>query len=161
VIKQAVESLGTRRPVYEIQPMQTYVDRSIGDARFTMLVLVGFALAALLLARSVCTGRSRISRHNAPRSLASAWRWGATAARILRSVASEGLLLTAIGGALGLVGALGASAVLRDLLYGVAPDDTTTLMSVTVLVAVVALIAASRPAWTAAKTDPCAALRAE
>jgi putative ABC transport system permease protein len=76
-------------------------------------------------------------------------------------VASEGLVLTAIGGGLGLIGALAASAVLRDLLYGVAPNDTTTLVSVTALVGLVAIVAASRPAWTAAKTDPCAALRAE
>ena len=40
----------------------------------------------------------------------------------------RGCLLTAIGGALGLVGALAASACpLRDLLYGVAPNDTDHL----------------------------------
>jgi hypothetical protein len=57
-IKQTIESLGTRRPVYDIRPMQFYVDRSIGDTRFTMLVLVGFAVAALLLAAVVCMERS-------------------------------------------------------------------------------------------------------
>ena len=160
-IKQAVESLGTRRPVYEIQPMQTYVDRSIGDARFTMLVLVGFAIAALLLAAVGLYGTLAYLTSQRTQEFGVRMALGASAARILRSVASEGLLLTAIGGALGLIGALAASAVLRDLLYGVAPNDTTTLMSVTALVAVVAVVAASRPAWNAANTDPCTALRAE
>lgn len=86
---------------------------------------------------------------------------GASAARILRSVASEGLVLTAIGGGLGMIGALAASAVLRDLLYGVAPNDMATLLGVTALVGLVAMVAASRPAWRAANTDPASALRAE
>ena len=43
----------------------------------------------------------------------------------------------------------------------VAPNDVATLVSVVTVVAHVALIAASHPAWVAAKTDPCSALRAE
>jgi putative ABC transport system permease protein len=66
-----------------------------------------------------------------------------------------------VGSVLGLIGALAVSAVLRDLLYGVAPNDVATLVSVVTVVALVALIAASHPAWVAAKTDPCSALRAE
>jgi hypothetical protein len=160
-IKQAVESLGTRRPVYDIRPLQFYVDRSIGDTRFTMLVLVGFAVAALLLAAVGLYGTLAYLTSLRTQEFGVRMALGASAARILRSVASEGLLLTAVGGALGLIGALAVSAVLRDLLYGVAPNDGTTLVAVTAVVAFVALIAASHPAWVAAKTDPCSALRAE
>lgn len=68
----------------------------------------------------------------------------------------EGVLLSAIGAAIGLLGAMMTSVVLRDLPHGVAPDDSATL--VTVLVAMVAVVAALRPAWTAAKpirVRPC------
>ena len=160
-IKQAVESLGTRRPVYDIRPMQFYVDRSIGDARFTMLVLVGFGGAALLLAAVGLYGTLSYLTAQRTQEFGVRMALGATAGRILRAVATEGVRLSAIGGAIGMAGAMTTSAVLRDLLYGVAPDDTTTLLSVTTLVAVVAIIAAIRPAWVAAKTDPCSALRAE
>jgi FtsX-like permease family len=128
-IKQAVESLGTRRPVYDIRPLQFYVDRSIGDTRFTMLVLVGFAVAALLLAAVGLYGTLAYLTSLRTQEFGVRMALGASAARILRSVATEGLLLTAVGGALGLIGALAMSAVLRDLLYGVAPNDGTTLGS--------------------------------
>ncbi len=144
-IKRAVESLGTRRPVYDIRPMQSYVDRSIGDTRFTMLVLVGFAGAALLLAAVGLYGTLAYLTSQRTQEFGVRMALGASSARILRSVASEGLLLTTVGSVLGLIGALAVSAVLRDLLYGVAPNDVATLVSVITVVALVALIAASHP----------------
>ncbi len=49
-IKTAVEALGPGRPVFNIRPMSEIVEASIDNTRFTMLVLSGFAFAALLLA---------------------------------------------------------------------------------------------------------------
>ena len=49
-IRRVVEALGTNRPVVDIRPMQDYVDMSVGDTRFMMLMLTAFAAASLLLA---------------------------------------------------------------------------------------------------------------
>ena len=49
-IKRTVEALGTQRPVHDLLPMRAYVDRAMGDTRFTMLIVVAFAAAALVLA---------------------------------------------------------------------------------------------------------------
>ena len=76
-------------------------------------------------------------------------------------VAREGLWLTSLGLITGVVVGLVAARALRGLLYGVPPIDPPTLISVTALFAVVALIACLRPAWTAGRVDPVKTLRTE
>jgi putative ABC transport system permease protein len=86
---------------------------------------------------------------------------GASAGSILRLVMREGCLLTALGAAIGLGGAIAVSGALRGLLYGVTPLDGPTIASVVTLVAAVALVAVGWPAWRATRVDPTTALRAE
>lgn len=126
-----------------------------------MLVLTAFALCALLLAAVGIYGTLAYLAAQRTQEFGVRLALGATAGRVLRMVAGEGLWLTAIGAAAGLGGAVFTTSLLRDLLYGVAPLDRATLMAVVALVAAVSLVAASRPALRAARTDPAAALRAE
>ena len=86
---------------------------------------------------------------------------GASAASILRLVMREGGLLTGVGAALGLAGAVAVTRALRGLLYGVTPLDGLTIASVVALVAGVTLVAVGGPAWRAACVNPVTALRAE
>jgi putative ABC transport system permease protein len=66
-----------------------------------------------------------------------------------------------IGLALGLAGAAIVAGVLKSLLYEVQPIDPTTMVVVTAVLGVVALMAAIVPARRAARVDPVVALRAE
>jgi ABC-type antimicrobial peptide transport system permease subunit len=86
---------------------------------------------------------------------------GASAASILRLVIGEGLLLTALGTALGLAGAVAVTRTLRGLLYGVTPLDGFTIASAVAILGGVALVAIASPAWRASRVDPTTALRAE
>ena len=86
---------------------------------------------------------------------------GATAGSVMAMVAKEGAMLSGIGAAVGMAVALAVSGSLRGLLYGVAPIDATTVIAVASLMAMVAIAAASVPAWRAARVDPTTALRAE
>jgi ABC-type antimicrobial peptide transport system permease subunit len=70
-------------------------------------------------------------------------------------------VLTALGAALGLSGAIAVARALQGLLYGVTPLDGLTIAGVITLVAVVALMAVGWPAWRASRIDPTTALRAE
>ena len=160
-IRRVVEALGTSRPVVDIRPMQDYVDMSVGDTRFMMLMLTAFAAASLLLAGIGMYGTLAYLISQRTQEFGIRMALGATAASVMGLVAREGAWLSAIGAAIGMSVALAVSGSLRGLLYGVAPMDSTTVLAVASLIAVVAIVAASVPAWRAARVDPTAALRAE
>lgn len=160
-IRRAVEALGTGRPVVDIRPMQDYVDMSIGDTRFMMLMLTAFAAASLLLAGIGMYGTLAYLISQRTQEFGVRMALGATAGSVMAMVAREGALLSGIGAAVGIAVALAVSGSLRGLLYGVTPTDSTTVIAVTSLIAVVAIAAASVPAWRAARVDPTTALRAE
>ena len=65
------------------------------------------------------------------------------------------------GVALGLVVSVGLTRFVRSMLYEIAPNDPLTFVSVAVVLAAVALLAAIVPARRASRVDPIIALRAE
>jgi putative ABC transport system permease protein len=160
-IKEAVEALGPGRPVFDIRLMDDIVAVSIDNTRFTMLVLSGFAVASLLLAGVGLYGTLAYLTSQRTQEFGVRLALGASAASILRLVLREGCLLTGLGAALGLAGAIAITRALRGLLYGVTPLDGLTMASVVALVAAVSLVAVGWPAWRAARIDPATALRAE
>jgi putative ABC transport system permease protein len=160
-IKQAVEALGPGRPVFDIRPMDDIVEASIDTTRFTMLVLSAFAVASLVLAGIGLYGTLAYLTSQRTQEFGVRLALGASAASILRLVMREGCLLTALGVALGLAGAILVTGTLRGLLYGVTPLDGLTIATVVALVAAVALVAVGGPAWRAGRVDPAAALRTE
>jgi ABC-type antimicrobial peptide transport system permease subunit len=147
--------------VYDILPLTRYVDASMGDTRFLMLVLAGFALASILLAAIGLYGTLAYLTSQRTQEFGIRMALGASAWRVLRSVAGEGLVLAVIGAAIGFAGAMAATEALRGLLYNVTPLDGVTLMATAAAVALTALVAASHPAWRAAQVNPTTALRAE
>jgi putative ABC transport system permease protein len=86
---------------------------------------------------------------------------GAEQSRVLRMVLGEVAILIAIGLALGFGAALGATRLIATFLYGLQPNDPSTLGLAVVVLAGVALLAGYWPARTASKVDPMAALRDE
>jgi predicted lysophospholipase L1 biosynthesis ABC-type transport system permease subunit len=160
-IKRTVEALGPGRPVFDIRLMNDVVEASIDNTRFTMLVLSGFAVASLVLAGVGLYGTLAYLTSQRTQEFGVRLALGASAASILRLVIREACLLTGLGAAFGLAGAIAVTRALRGLLYGVTPLDGLTITSVVALVAAVALVAVSWPAWRAARLDPTTALRAE
>src|SRR5438128_10605528 len=126
-----------------------------------MLVLAGFAVAALLLAGVGLYGTLAYLISQRTQEIGVRLALGASVASVVRLVAREGGVLTGLGGAIGLASAAAVTRALRGLLYGVTPLDGVTIASVIVLVAVVAIVAVSRPAWCAARVDPVIALRGD
>jgi ABC-type antimicrobial peptide transport system permease subunit len=160
-IKQTVESLGPGRPVFDIRPMSDIIEASIDDTRFTMLVLSAFASAALLLAGVGLYGTLAYLISQRTQEFGVRIALGASPADVIRLVVREGGVLTALGGTIGLAGAALVARALRGLLYGVTPLDGVTIVRVVGLVAAVALLAVSKPAWRAARVNPVTALRGD
>jgi ABC-type antimicrobial peptide transport system permease subunit len=67
----------------------------------------------------------------------------------------------AVGVVAGIAISLAATRVLRQLLFGLGPRDTVTMIAAVVVLSVVALIAGYLPARRATKVDPMVALRNE
>jgi putative ABC transport system permease protein len=80
---------------------------------------------------------------------------------VSRLVLRDGAMLAAIGGILGLGGAVVLALAMRSLLFGVQPLDPVGFVAAGVLLVGVALVASYLPARQASLTDPARALRAE
>ena len=160
-IRAAVTAAHTGRAAFDVRPMTGLVADSIGDTRFTMLVLVAFAAASVLLAAVGLYGTLAYLVAGRTREFGIRLALGSTAASILQMVVREGALLAAAGAALGFAGASALTGAIRQLLYNVQPFDSAALVGVIAVVALVSLLAAAIPAWRAARVDPLVSLRHE
>jgi predicted permease len=86
---------------------------------------------------------------------------GALPRQILWMICRQGLLITAVGLAAGLLAAMGIAQLIRDFLVGVTPTDPLTYAGVSVLLAVTVFVACYIPARRATRVDPMVALRYE
>ena len=86
---------------------------------------------------------------------------GATQREVLGLVVRQGMTLTLLGLGLGIACALGATRLMRALLYQTEPFDLVTFASVPGILGIVALLACYLPARRAAMVEPVTALRAE
>jgi len=86
---------------------------------------------------------------------------GASSSDVLRLVIGRGMLLAAVGAAVGIAVSLGATRLMSGFLYGVSPVDPVTLVGVPLVLGLVALLACYLPARRATKVDPIVVLRAQ
>ena len=157
----AVREVNPAIAVSDIQTMDAVLSRSVSRPRAMTWLLGVFSALALVLAAIGVYGVMAFSVAERRRELAIRIALGARPGQIVRPVLGQGLAMIAAGAGLGLVGALLMSRALRSLLYAVSPTDPTVLVSVTVVLAAVGLVACWVPALRATRVDPMIPLRAE
>ncbi|HEY9479005.1 MAG TPA: FtsX-like permease family protein, partial [Gemmatimonadaceae bacterium] len=165
VLKRAVLGVEPAIPIAGggagFQIMDQESARGLGEQRFNTSLLTVFALAALLLAAIGIYGLMAYAVTQRTREMGIRMALGARPRDVLALVVRQGMVLAGLGIALGIGGAFAATRLLASLLYGVAPTDLPTFMSVAVLLGAVAFLACWLPARRAARVDPTVALRAE
>jgi len=129
--------------------------------RFSASLVGGFAAAALLLGVVGLYGVIAYSVSQRTREIGIRMALGAQRSSVYALVMRQAGWLTVAGIAIGLVGSVGASLLIRKLLFGVQAWDVATLASVALLLAVASLAASFAPARRAASVNPTDALRAE
>ncbi|MGA8029141.1 MAG: FtsX-like permease family protein [Bryobacteraceae bacterium] len=160
-IQAAVSAVHAERAAFDIRPMSEYVSESIGDTRFILFVLSIFAGASVLLSAVGLYGTLAYLTARRAQEFGIRLALGSSLRGIVVIVLRESATLAAAGVVFGLAGLAAVTGAIRGLLYGVGALDGVTLLGVAGLVGIVALIAASVPAWRAARIDPQLSLRSE
>jgi predicted permease len=163
-------STSVRRVVAQIDPgvavttvtTQTDLrDRGISQERLLATLCGALGGLALFLA---CIGLYGLMAYNVARrakEIAIRMAVGAQPGEVARSVLREALALSAIGIGLALPAAFALARLVKGQLYGVPPEDPTTVALVIIVLITVALLAAWIPARRAARVDPMVALRSD
>ena len=160
-VRQQVQSVNPELPVFGAATLSDVVSGSLSQRRFSMEMVLLFALTALMLAGLGIYGTISFLVSERTHEIGIRLALGAKRAKILKMVLRQGLELAIAGAAVGLVGALIVSHLMAGLLYGVAPTDPLTFLGVTLVLTVVALAACYIPAIRAMRIDPLVALRYE
>ena len=160
-VRQAVWSVDKDQPIVRVMTMGALLADSAAERRFALIVFEAFAIAALVLAAAGIYGVISASVTERTREIGIRSALGASRRNILALVLRQGMVLTVLGIAIGLAGAVSTSHALSALLFGVSRLDPLTYVSVTALLLAVSLIACGLPARRAARLDPASTLRAE
>lgn len=160
-VRRAVAELNPALPIAAMETMDELTDASLRPRRFALTLFVCFALTALALAVIGVYGVMSQGTVERWREFGIRVALGAGRRNIVYMVMRQGAMATAIGIALGIVGATIITALLRSMLFGVAPFDALTFGAVAVLLFTTAMAACYLPARRATGVDPLTALRVE
>jgi predicted permease len=160
-IKREVAALDQTLALSQFYSMEEIASRSIASQRFYMMLLGSFAVLGLVLAAVGIYGVMNYSVTLRTREIGIRMALGAQQGRVMILILKQGLLLTLIGIAAGLAGALALTRVMTGLLFGVDVTDPITFVTIMLLLAVVSLMACFIPARRATKVDPIRSLRYE
>jgi putative ABC transport system permease protein len=160
-VRQELRSLDVDVATAGVRPMGQFLASSVAARKFNLELLVAFAATALLLAAAGLYAVIAYLVSQRTREIGIRLALGAAPRDILRLLIGQGMKLTLIGVAIGFVGAIALTRLMKSLLFGVAPTDFVTFAGSTIALTVVALLACLLPARRATKVDPLVALRYE
>jgi predicted permease len=160
-VRNIVSQLDSNLPLFSVRTETEQIDRSFFQERLIARASSFFGALSLLLACIGLYGLLSYEVSRKTREIGVRMALGARSSDVLLSIIRQGVGLSVVGAALGMLGALGSTRYLASLLYGVRPYDPVTFGAVALLLALVALAACYIPARRAMRVDPMVALRYE
>jgi putative ABC transport system permease protein len=160
-VRQAVWAENAALPIAQIQTMQGFAEKSMARTSFTLVMLAIAGAMALLLGIVGIYGVLAYTVAQRRREVGIRMALGAQPRAVRGMFLKQGLILTGIGLAAGLVAAAGLSRLMISLLYGVTPLDPVTFAAMAVVLVAAAMAACYIPARRAATVDPAVTLRSE
>jgi len=158
-IRAAVREIDPARAVYAAQPLRAVLSRSLSQQRLGMLLLLLFAVTALLLASIGLYGVLSQLVASRRKEIGVRLALGARPLRVARGVVTQAAAMTASGVAVGVALALVASRLLAAIVYGISPRDPVAFVAASALLLFVAALTALIPAARAGRVDPLETLR--
>jgi predicted permease len=160
-VRDEVDALDKDQPIQGVRTMTQLVASSVAQRRLSMQIIGTFACAALVLAALGLYGVLSYAASQRTREMGIRVALGAQQIDVSRLVLWQGMKLASLGIGLGVLGALGLTRAINNLLYEIKPGDPLTFGLVTLILLGTALLACWLPARRAARVDPIIALRAE
>ena len=160
-VRRAVAALDPNLPVEQLKTMTQQVSENVFLDRMIGTLSAAFATLATLLAAIGLYGALAFTVAQRRREIGVRMALGANAGEVVRLVLRYVGLMTAVGGAIGIVGALALGRGAQSLLFGVSGADPVVIVGSVLALSLVALAGALVPAITAARVDPLEALRQE
>ncbi|HKG78494.1 MAG TPA: FtsX-like permease family protein, partial [Pyrinomonadaceae bacterium] len=148
-------------PLYMVRSMTEIIGETLGTQRLTNMLLTAFAIIALTLAAVGIYSTMSVYVGSRTKEFGIRLALGAQPGALRRAVMGQGMLLTAAGVIVGVVGALALTRMIKSLLFEVSATDPVVFTAIPLLLVLVSLIACYTPARRATKVDPLVALRDE
>jgi ABC-type lipoprotein release transport system permease subunit len=161
IVRREALALNPELPILELKTMREHLSLMLTPPRLAAAALGVFGTLAILLASPGLYAVVAFSVVRRTKEIGIRVALGATGPQIMRLVVSEGMVLVAVGIAVGFVLAAFATRPLDAYLYGLNSFDPVTFASVAALLAGTALIANYLPARRALRVDPLKAIRYE
>ena len=161
LLRQAICSIDRDQPIGAIRTMISVVRDALAGDQLMGWLMGSFAGLALLLTAVGIFGVIAYNVAQRTREVGIRIALGAGKSDVLRLVVRQSLLLTGLGVALGLLGAFPLPNLLGSMFSGLLGSPTPILVTVTILVAFVSLVAGYVPARRATRVEPVVALRHE
>jgi putative ABC transport system permease protein len=160
-VRAAFLAVDPTQPVFRVRPMESYLESSLAERRFTLGLIALFGALALVLAGVGIYGVIAYGVTLRTREIGIRMALGAERSDVLAMVLRAGARLTAAGLAIGFASSLALSRLLASLLFEVSATDLVTSAAVALVLSMAALVASYVPARRAAQVDPMIALRYE
>jgi putative ABC transport system permease protein len=160
-VRDAVRRVDPDQPVFGLRGIEEEYDFQFSSMRIFTGLLTAFSIVALLLAAIGTYGAMSYMMSRRTQEIGVRMAMGAQVRDVLRLVFRQGALLAFLGIGMGIPCAIAVAFILSNILYRVTATDVPTLVGVSLLLAVVALVACYVPARRATRADPMVALRCE
>jgi len=160
-VQRAVWSVDSDTPLAHVHTLGYFYTRSMARTSFTLVMLCVAGAMALLLGVVGIYGVISYSVTQRTREIGIRMALGAQRQTITGMFVRQGLLLTGVGIAFGLVAAFVFVRFMSSLLFHVSPIDPATYIAITLLTVTIAYVACYLPSRRAAIVEPVNALRAE
>jgi ABC-type antimicrobial peptide transport system permease subunit len=160
-IPGVVARLDPDLPIEELKTLEDQARESVFLDRMISRMSAAFAVLATLLAAIGLYGVLAYTVAQRTREIGLRMALGAGAEQVRAMVLKQVSRMVAIGIGAGLIAAYGMGRLARSLLYELEAHDPVVILTVTALLAAIALGAAFVPALRASRVDPMRALRYE
>ena len=160
-VQEQVWSVNPDVPLADATTLGELYTKSMARTSFTLVMLCVAGSMALLLGLVGIYGVISYSVSQRTREIGIRMAVGAQRSELTTMFVRQGLLLTGIGAACGLVVAFVTMRLMSSLLFNVSPVDPATYVTITAGVAATAYLACYLPSRRAATVNPVSALRSE